>query len=154
MRAGSATLARVGKTVELDIEIYTFDIDFAGHVSNISYIRWLEIGRLRLLTDVGLPTESLMGEGVVPVVFRTEIDYLSPLKLGEPVHLSLHITELRAATATLAFRITSHEQLAAKAVQHGVFLHADSGRPRRIAPEVRARFTPYVDEDPDPPDNI
>jgi acyl-ACP thioesterase len=35
------------RTVEIDLDIYTFDIDFAGHVSNITYIRWLEIGRLQ-----------------------------------------------------------------------------------------------------------
>lgn len=137
----------MGSTVELDLEIYTFDVDFAGHVSNISYIRWLEIGRLRLLTEVGLPTETLMRDGVVPVVFRTEIDYLSPLKLGEPVHLSLHLSELRAATATLAFQITSHDRLAARARQRGVFLTVATGKPRRISADIRARFAPYVHQE-------
>lgn len=138
----------MGRTVEVDLEIYTFDIDFAGHVSNISYIRWLEIGRLRLLTDVGLPTETLMSDGIVPIVFRTEIDYLSPLKLGEPVHLSLHLSELRGATAKLAFRITSRHRLAARAEQHGVFLTAATGKPRRISTELRDRFAPYAQEFP------
>ncbi len=136
----------MGSTVEVDIEIYTFDIDFAGHVSNISYIRWLEIGRLRLLTEIGLPTEVLMRDGIVPVVYRTEINYVSPLKLGESVHLSLHLGELRAATATLEFIITSDERLAANAKQHGVFLNAETGKPRRISPEIRARFAPYLAE--------
>jgi acyl-CoA thioesterase FadM len=55
------------RTVELDLEIYTFDIDFAAHVSNIAYIRWLEIARLQLLIDIGLPTDELMARGVAPV---------------------------------------------------------------------------------------
>ena len=41
------------RTVDLDLEIYTFDIDFAQHVSNITYIRWLEMGRLQFLADAG-----------------------------------------------------------------------------------------------------
>ena len=43
--------------VVFDQEIYTFHIDFAGHVSNIVYVQWMEIGRLKLLEAVGLPVQ-------------------------------------------------------------------------------------------------
>jgi acyl-CoA thioesterase FadM len=33
----------------IEPEIYTYDIDFNNHVSNISCIGWMEIGRLKLL---------------------------------------------------------------------------------------------------------
>ena len=39
----------------IEPEIYTYDIDFNNHVSNISYIRWMEIGRLKLLEKTGRP---------------------------------------------------------------------------------------------------
>ncbi|MDP9075566.1 MAG: acyl-CoA thioesterase [Actinomycetota bacterium] len=134
----------MSRTVELDLEIYTFDIDVAGHVSNISYIRWLEIGRLRLLTEVGLPAEQLMRDGIVPVIVRTEIDYRVALTLGEPVHLSLHLVELGAARAKLSFRIASLDRVAATAVQTGIFVSAETGKPRRISPEIRVLFDPYL----------
>jgi acyl-CoA thioester hydrolase len=35
--------------VALDLPIKTYDIDFAGIVSNIVYIRWLEDLRLKIL---------------------------------------------------------------------------------------------------------
>jgi acyl-CoA thioester hydrolase len=132
------------RTVELDLEIFTFDIDFAGHVSNIAYIRWLEIGRLRLLADAGLPITALLEQGLAPVLTRTEIDYRSPLRLGDAVHLSLWMEELRAASATLRFEITAGARLAASARQIGLFVSTATGRPRRLAPEVRARFEPFV----------
>jgi acyl-CoA thioester hydrolase len=131
-------------TVELDLEIFTFDIDFAGHVSNIAYIRWLEIGRLRLLADAGLPVPALLEQGLAPVLTRTEIDYRWPLRLGDPVHLSLWMEALRAASATLRFEITSGTRTVATARQVGLFVHTGSGRPHRLPPEVRARFEPYV----------
>ena len=34
--------------------------------------------------------------------------------------------------------------LGATAVQRGLFVHTASGRPRRLAPDERARFAPYV----------
>ena len=132
------------RTVELDLEIFTFDIDFAGHVSNIAYIRWLEIGRLRLLADAGLPVTDLLARDLAPVLTRTEIDYRWPLRLGDPVHLSLWMEELRAVSATLRFLITSNGRTVATARQAGLFVRATSGRPHRLPPEVRARFEPWV----------
>jgi acyl-CoA thioester hydrolase len=132
------------RSVELDLEIFTFDIDFAGHVSNIAYIRWLEIGRLRLLTDAGLPVTDLLARGLAPVLTRTEIDYRWPLRLGDPVHLALWMEELRAVSATLQFLITSGARTVATARQAGLFVNAATGRPHRLPPEVRARFEPWV----------
>jgi acyl-CoA thioester hydrolase len=139
--------ATVHRTVEIDLPVYTFDIDFAGHVSNITYIRWLEIGRLQLLVDAGMPTPELLAEGLAPLLVRTEIDYRVPLKLGDPVHMSLDLAELRAASATIDFRITSDDQLAAAARQLGIFVRTDTGKPARITPERRARFMPYLRQD-------
>ena len=138
----------VHRTVEIDLDIYTFDIDFAGHVSNITYIRWLEIGRLQLLADVGFRTHELLEAGLAPVVIRTEIDYRLPLKLGDPVHMSLDLVELRSASATIDFRITSNGRLAAAARQLGIFVRLDTGKPARITPERRARFAPYLQQEP------
>jgi acyl-CoA thioester hydrolase len=137
---GSAT----HRTVELDLEIYTFDIDFAAHVSNITYIRWLEIARLQLLVDAGIPTPDLLERGVAPVLIRTEIDYRTPLVLGDAVHISLWLTELRAASATLEFAITSGDRLAATAVQRGLFVSTETAKPRRLTADDRSRFAPYV----------
>jgi acyl-CoA thioester hydrolase len=132
------------RSVEIDLDVYTFDIDFAGHVSNIAYLRWLEIARLRLLEEVGSPTEQLVARGLAPVLVRTEIDYRSPLVLGDPVHVSLWLTELRAASATLAFEVASASRVAATAVQRGLFVDLASGRPRRLPVGVRDRLAPYL----------
>jgi acyl-CoA thioester hydrolase len=137
------------RTVEIDLDIYTFDIDFAGHVSNITYIRWLEIGRLQLLVEAGMPTPELLAEGLAPLLVKTEIDYRLPLKLGDPVHMSLDLSELKAASATIDFRITSNGRLAAVARQLGIFVKLDTGKPARIPPDRRARFTPFLREPAD-----
>jgi acyl-CoA thioester hydrolase len=137
------------RTVEIDLDIYTFDIDFAGHVSNITYIRWLEIGRLQLLVEAGMPTPELLAEGLAPLLVKTEIDYRLPLKLGDPVHMSLDLSELRAASATIDFRVTSNGRLAATARQLGIFIKLDTGKPARITPDRRARFAPFLREPAD-----
>jgi acyl-CoA thioester hydrolase len=66
-----------------NLPIYTFQIDFARHVSNIVYVQWMEIGRLLLLKAVGRPVEQLVDTGAVPVLVETAISYERPLRMGD-----------------------------------------------------------------------
>jgi acyl-CoA thioesterase FadM len=93
---------------------------------------------------VGFQTHDLLETGLAPLVIRTEIDYRLPLKLGDPVHMSLDLVELRAASATIDFRITSDGQLAAAARQLALFVSRDTGKPFRVSREFRDRFLPYL----------
>ncbi|MBW4534820.1 MAG: acyl-CoA thioesterase [Pleurocapsa minor HA4230-MV1] len=68
--------------VALDLPIKTYDIDFAGIVSNIVYIRWLEDLRLKML-EFYFPLEQLMSKGYCPTVNSTEIKYQKALRLGD-----------------------------------------------------------------------
>ncbi|MCB1006435.1 MAG: acyl-CoA thioesterase [Acidimicrobiales bacterium] len=128
----------------IDVTIRTFDIDFAGHVSNIVYLEWLEIARTELLEEVGLPIPVILDEGFAPVVARTEIEYRRPLLLGDPVRVNLAVARLRSLSALLEFEVRSGDTVAATARQLGVFVSTATGKPRRLEPEVRDRFLPYV----------
>ena len=70
------------KKITFDLPIYTFQIDFAGIVSNIVYIEWMEIGRMKLLETVGMPIHEIQEDGIVPVLTHTSIDYKRPFRLG------------------------------------------------------------------------
>lgn len=130
--------------LQLDLEIRTFEIDFAGHVSNIVYVQWLEIARTTLLDAVDLPIARLMEEGLAPIVARTEIEYRRPLVLGDPVRIALAITKMRSLSAFMEFEISSASEVAATARQLGLFVSTATGKPRRLGPEIRARFEPFI----------
>ncbi|UCH09986.1 MAG: acyl-CoA thioesterase [Fidelibacterota bacterium] len=66
--------------IELTFEAKTYDVDFAGIVSNIVYFRWLEDLRLKVL-DEYLPLDGLLEQGISPVLVRTEIDYKRAVRL-------------------------------------------------------------------------
>ena len=126
------------------VTVRTFDIDFAGHVSNIVYLQWLEIARTELLEAVGLPVPTILEAGFAPVVARTVIDYRRPVVLGDPVTVHLGLSRLRALSAQLEFEVRAGDTLAATASQLGVFVNTTTGKPRRLEPEVRDRFLPYL----------
>ncbi len=48
-------------------QVYSFQIDYVGHVSNIVYIQWMEIGRTKLLEEIGLPLNKLAENGIAPI---------------------------------------------------------------------------------------
>lgn len=135
------------KKVEFDVAVHTFQIDFAGHVSNIVYLQWMEIGRTKLLEVAGMPIQDLKAAGTVPVLASTEITYLKPLYLGEQVRVQVWLSKLGGATANIEVRfIDSGGALAASGSHRGVFVDLHSGRPRRISPRQRAALRPFLEE--------
>jgi acyl-CoA thioester hydrolase len=55
--------------IRLAFPVKTYDVDFAGIVSNIVYVRWLEDLRLELLART-CPLARLVAEGIGPVLPR------------------------------------------------------------------------------------
>jgi acyl-CoA thioester hydrolase len=128
-----------------DLEIYTFHIDFAGHVNNTIYLQWMEVGRIKLLEAIGWPIHQMLQTGVAPVVTRTEINYRMPLYLGDRVSAQLWLSELKNASAVVCFGFyNGHGQLSADGQQKGTFVDQATKRPRRLLPEERSLFVPYL----------
>ncbi len=133
------------KNICFELEIYSFHIDFLGHVNNIVYIQWMEIGRTKLLEAVNMSTHEIFQQGLAPVLVQTNITYKSPLHLGDRVWIEMWISELRNASAIMQFRFYNHQRtLAAEGWQKGLIVDRQTMRPRRLRPEERALFMPYV----------
>jgi acyl-CoA thioester hydrolase len=69
---------------EIDFPVCTYDIDFANHVSNIVYIRWLEDLRLEMMNKF-FPLSDLISRGQAPVLRSTSIEYKQPITLLDKV---------------------------------------------------------------------
>ncbi len=137
--------------IEFTQEIYTYQIDAGAHVSNIAYLYWMELGRLKLLNAVGLPIHQTAEHGFFPVLTRTVINYRKPLHLGDTVKVLLWIAELRRVSASLSFQFfDQHNQLVADAMQVGMFIGLSDQRPYRLSPEDRARFEEFLHEAAEP----
>ena len=68
--------------VEIYLPVRTYDIDFAGVVSNIVYVRWLEDLRLEMLAR-HFPLDEQLKSGIAPVIVQTKIDYKQPIKISD-----------------------------------------------------------------------
>lgn len=125
--------------VVIEIPVRTYDIDFAGIVSNIVYIKWLEDLRLKFLEE-HLPIHQQMEQGYVPVLAGTEIEYKRPIKLIDQVIGRLWASDLGRLKWTVQAEILSNNQLAAIATQKGAFVNLQTGRPISIPQELQDKY--------------
>ncbi|YAF95950.1 MAG: acyl-CoA thioesterase [Nodularia sp. CChRGM 3473] len=128
--------------VKLTISVKTYDIDFAGIVSNIVYIRWLEDLRLKCL-DEYLPLDKLIEQGYVPILSGTEIEYKRAIKLADKVEERLWLSSMGRLKLTIQAEILSNDQLAAVAIQKGAFVNLQNGRPMPIPQELQQKYLEY-----------
>ncbi len=128
-------------------DIYTYHIDFAGHVSNIVYIQWMEIGRLKLLEAAGMPVAEVMNKGgILPSLAETTIRYTKQLFLGDQVRIEVWLSRLKHVSAVIEFRFyNSKNELTAGGRQTGLFIDSTTHRPHRIREEHRAAFSAYLE---------
>ena len=130
------------------------DMDSLGHVNNVVYVDYLQEARVDMLR-VHAPVSGgeQLAEGVV--VVRHEVEFVRPLVFRpEPVRVESWVTEVRAATFTMAYEVLDElpdgerrVYLRARTVLTP-FVFAQE-RPRRITAderEVLARFLEPVGE--------
>jgi acyl-CoA thioester hydrolase len=116
--------------------VHTYDIDFAGVLNNIVYVRWLEDMR-DLFADQVLPLAEAHRRGIVPTLSRTEVDYLAPVRYPNTLEGRMGMLEHGRARFVLwaAFRSQSSGVITVRARQTGVFVHLDTLRPAPLPAE-------------------
>lgn len=124
-------------SVTTEETVLFYDTDCGGVVSNIAYLRYIERARCTLLAGLGMELSAMNDTNLFPAVIRTEIDYISPARLGEKVQVSAGLTEVGKVRATCSFGLVIVEsdgglREVARARQVVALVQMPSGRPRRI----------------------
>src|SRR3954464_14680370 len=92
------------------ITIRGYDIDLAGIVSNIVYIRWLEDLRTRIL-EVYFPIERQLDLGFPPGLASTSINSRRPLRFGDQPVGTVWVNAFTKARWTLSSVIRLGERI-------------------------------------------
>jgi acyl-CoA thioester hydrolase len=117
------------------------DMDAYGHVNNVVFLRYLEEARIDFLFR---PDKDFRQGSVVA---RHEIDYKRQLvHRHRPVDIELWVTEIRAASFTLAYEVKDDDLVYVRASTVIVPFDFEAQRPRRITDEERAFLKEYMDD--------
>ena len=110
----------------IDFEIKTYDIDVAGHVNNIVYVRWLEDLRNKLFSLI-LPVENLLKEKFYTVVTSTIINYKKQLKLGDKPIGTMNVEYVKHGLMNLHFNFVNKGSICVHGEQKCVVMNLNTG---------------------------
>ena len=131
--------ARRPLEVSLEFPVRTYDIDFAGVVSNIVYIRWLEDLRLTILESY-YPLEKLLSVGLAPTLVETHIRYQRPIKITDKASSRMWVSKLTRLKFIFTAEIFVNGELAVTAEQVGCLIDMSTGRPAPMPEELQDKF--------------
>jgi len=128
------------------------DLDLLGHVNNVTYVDYLQEARVDMFrTHAPDSRAEDLAEGVV--VVRHEVTYVSSLTFSfEPVSIECWVTEIRAASFTMAYEVFEEDESG----ERTVFLRARTvltpyvfatERPRRLHAEERESLGRLLEPD-------
>ncbi|WP_239021779.1 acyl-CoA thioesterase [Nocardioides jishulii] len=136
------------------------DLDMLNHVNNVTYVDYLQEARVDMLRThapdtrahdlAGSPTEGL-------VVVSHDITYLAPIApRTAPIAIEVWVTEVRAATVTMAYEIFDEPSDGGERVVHAraqtvltPFVFAEE-RPRRLTAAEKDALSVFLEESPSP----
>ena len=136
------------KRIPVDAEV----IDIHRHVNNQEYLRWMQDVAIEHSTLRGWPMERYLQSGASWYVKSHFIDYLRPAQLGDTLLACTWVSAMNERSSprhTLFLResaTTAERQIVARAETLWIYVSLNTGRPLRIAEDVRAAF-PIVESE-------
>ncbi len=126
--------------------IYTYQIDFVGHVNNIIYIQWLENARIKLIEAMGLTITQIAKEDeILPVITSTEIHYKKPFFLSDKVHIEAWVSEMFHISAYFKFRFLNDKgEVCSTAKQKVLFIDKSTMGPSRKITKYKENFEKFL----------
>lgn len=129
----------------LPIRVYYEDTDCGGVVYYANYLKYFERGRTELLREMGFSLTDFHDKGILFVVAKVEVEYLSPCRYNDLLILDTQLTDMSRATMTFKHSI-SREGSGKELVSGTVILVSvgKDGKPTRIPEEIKKAFNRFA----------
>lgn len=125
----------------LPIRVYYEDTDCGGVVYYANYLRYFERGRTEFLRDRGISLTDCHDKGILFVVTKAEVEYLSPGRYNDLLLLDTQLTGMSRITMT--FRHSIKREGTEKELVRGTVTLASvnmEGRPVKIPADIKAKL--------------
>jgi acyl-CoA thioester hydrolase len=129
--------------VEIRLPVRTYDIDFAGIVNNIVYVRWLEDLRLEMLAR-HFPLDEQLKNGIAPVIVQTKIDYKQSIKISDAPIGRMWMKTMEPLRWTVNASIVANGKVAALGEQVGIFVDLQNNKPIRMPERLKQKYQEFV----------
>jgi len=133
------------KKLKFTEPVYTYHIDFVGHVNNIVYVQWLENARNKLMEAMELSiTQIAQKDELLPIITETIIKYKKPYFLNNTVHVEVWVSKLMNVSAVFDFRFyNENDELCSSSQQKVLFIDKTTMKPSRKMVKYKHNFEKY-----------
>lgn len=120
-------------TSKANIEVRYAETDQMGVVYHANYLVWCEIGRTRLIKDLGFNYAEMEKEGVLSPVVNIQFSYKFPAKYGETVTVSTWVEQYTGVKVIYGYEIVNElGEICVTGTSEHVCVMKDSFRPISI----------------------
>jgi acyl-CoA thioester hydrolase len=133
-------VSETASAFEMQMAVQPADIDQQNHVNNTVYVRWIqEVATAHWNAGAPIPARDEIGW----VVLRHEIDYKSPVSLGDEIVLRTWVEKATRVTFERFVEILrkNDRKVLAQARTLWVPIDPKTAKPIRVPAEVRERFS-------------
>lgn len=110
------------KNIRMDFEVKPYDIDAAGHVNNIVYIRWIEDLRVHF-SEVNFNLPRVIENGFYLAVISTTIKYKYQVRLFDKITGYLYFVSNKHGIINFKVEIKNDKRVCAVAEQKCTFIN-------------------------------
>lgn len=92
---------------ETEIQLLYADTDMMGVMYHGNYIKWLELGRIQLIEDLGFSYVQMEKEGFVAPIHNVNITYKNPIIYGDRAFVRTWVEKNTGIRVTYGFEIVN-----------------------------------------------
>ena len=89
----------------MEIKIYYDDTDAGGVVYHANYLKYFERSRTEYMRQRGIDPAAMAQSGLIFVIVRAEVSYLSPARYGDTITVETFVDEISHASVTFGYKI-------------------------------------------------
>ncbi|UII57900.1 acyl-CoA thioesterase [Cytobacillus spongiae] len=113
-----------------ELEVRYAETDQMGVVYHANYLVWMELGRTKLIQDLGFNYAEMEKDGILSPVIDIQASYKKPLRYGETATIQTWIEEYDGFRVTYGYTILSpNEEIAVTGWSKHVCVKKESFRP-------------------------
>lgn len=126
---------------KIAVRVYYEDTDFSGVVYHARYLHFFERGRTEALRSSNISHTELLGrdEPLAFAVRKMTTEWISPARIDDLLEVTTRFLEVKGARMAIAQEIRRDAALIARADVEAACMNLE-GKPRRLPPEILARF--------------
>jgi len=130
------------KSYEYQFRVQKEEIDFNGHVHNVTYLSWMIEAATKHSESVGAGHEVCLSYGGLWVAKSHHIEYKKPAFENDVLQMETWIEEIGKIMSVRQYRITRTIDgvLICEGKTEWVFVDKETMKPRKIPQEIIKRF--------------